>query len=217
MFSRESTAVAPGSGGAVVRVLIAEDVHLLRKALVGLLSLEDDLEVVAEVVSGAEIVPAVLAVRPDVAVLDIDLPERDGLEAAAELGTVAPDCRVLILTGLSKPGQLRTALRARVAGFLPKDVGPAELAQAIRTVAAGGRVLDPALTAAALEAAPSPLSPRETQVLRMSATGADPLEIAGRLFLTQGTVRNYLTSAQVKLGGRNRVDAIRIATESGWL
>jgi two-component system response regulator DesR len=185
--------------------------------LVELLSLEADLEVVGEVVSGVEIVPAVLAVRPDVAVLDINLPERNGLEAATELRTVAPDCRVLILTALNNPGQLRTALRARVAGFLPKDVSPAELADAIRTVAAGGRVLDPALTAAALEASPSPLSQRETQVLRLSATGAEPLEIAERLFLSQGTVRNYLTSAQVKLGGRNRVDAIRIATESGWI
>jgi two-component system response regulator DesR len=201
----------------VIQILIAEDVHLLRKALVELLSLEADFEVVGEVVSGVEIVPTVLAVRPDVAVLDIDLPERDGLEAAAELRTVAPDCRVLILTGLNRPGQLRRALRARVAGFLLKDVGPGEVAEAIRTVAAGGRVLDPALTAAALEASLTPLTQRETQVLRMSATGADPVEIGERLFLSRGTVRNYLTSAQVKLGARNRVDSIRIATESGWL
>ena len=201
----------------MIRILLAEDMYILRTALVELLGLEDDLEVVAEVASGAEIVPAALTHRPDVAVLDIDLPDLDGLEAAALLRDQLPDCRVLILTGLNKPGQLRRALQAQVAGFLPKDVRHAELAAAIRTIAAGGRVLDPALTAAALEAPQSPLSQRETEVLRMSATGAEPVEIAEHLFLTYGTVRNYLTSAVVKLNGRNRVDAIRIATESGWI
>ncbi|MER7500531.1 response regulator transcription factor [Nonomuraea pusilla] len=201
----------------MIRVLIAEDMHILREALVELLSLEDDLSVVAGVASGLEIVPAALEHRPDVAVIDIDLPDLDGIAAAAELRTALPECRVLILTALTKPGTLRRALGVQVAGFVPKDVAPAELAAAIRTVAAGGRAVDPALALVALEAPASPLSRRETEVLRMSATGAQPVEIAERMFLTYGTVRNYLTSAVAKLGAHNRVDAIRIATESGWI
>ncbi|NUW41033.1 response regulator transcription factor [Nonomuraea rhodomycinica] len=201
----------------MIRVLVAEDMHILREALVELLSLNDDIEVVAGVASGLEIVPAALECRPDVAVIDIDLPGRDGVAAAAELRRALPECAVLILTALTKPGVLRRALGAQVAGFVPKDIRPAELAAAIRTVAAGGRAVDPALALVALEAPESPLSQRETEVLRMSATGAQPAEIAEHLFLTYGTVRNYLTSAVTKLGARNRVDAIRIATESGWI
>ncbi|MEN3536554.1 response regulator transcription factor [Microbispora sp. ZYX-F-249] len=201
----------------MIRVLIAEDMHILREALIELLSLHDDIEVVAGVVSGLEIVPAALEHRPDVAVIDIDLPGLDGVAAAAELRRALPDCAVLILTALTKPGALRRALGVQVAGFVPKDIRPAELAAAIRTVAAGGRAVDPSLALVALEAPESPLSRRETEVLRMSATGAQPAEIAERLFLTYGTVRNYLTSAVAKLGARNRVDAIRIATDSGWI
>ncbi|MEU7859842.1 response regulator transcription factor [Nonomuraea sp. NPDC049141] len=205
----------PANG--VVRILLAEDMHILREALVELLSLETDLMVVAGVASGLEIVPAALEHRPDVAVIDIDLPGLDGISAAAELRELLPDCRVLILTALAKPGTLRRALGVQVAGFVPKDIRPAELAAAIRTVAAGGRVVDPALALGALEAPESPLSQRETEVLRLSASGAQPAEIAERLFLTYGTIRNYLASAVTKLGARNRVDAIRIATESGWI
>jgi two-component system response regulator DesR len=201
----------------VIRVLIAEDMHILREALIELLSLHDDIEVVAGVVSGLEIVPAALEHRPDVAVIDIDLPGLDGVAAAAELRRALPECAVLILTALTKPGVLRRALGVQVAGFVAKDIRPAELAAAIRTVAAGGRAVDPSLALVALETPESPLSQRETEVLRMSATGAQPAEIAERLFLTYGTVRNYLTSAVAKLGARNRVDAIRIATESGWI
>jgi two-component system response regulator DesR len=201
----------------VIRILIAEDMHILREALVELLSLEDDITVVAGVASGLEIVSAALEHRPDVAVIDIDLPGLDGVSAAAELRGRLPGCRVLILTALAKPGVLRRALGAQVAGFVQKDIRPAELAAAIRTVAAGGRVVDPALALVALEAPESPLSQRETEVLRLSASGAQPAEIAERLFLTYGTIRNYLTSAVAKLGARNRVDAIRIATESGWI
>ncbi|MEU7745230.1 response regulator transcription factor [Nonomuraea sp. NPDC049158] len=201
----------------MIRILIAEDMHILREALVELLSLEDDITVVAGVASGLEIVSAALEHRPDVAVIDIDLPGLDGISAAAELRGTLPGCRVLILTALAKPGVLRRALGARVAGFVQKDIRPAELAAAIRTVAAGGRVVDPALALVALEAPESPLSQRETEVLRLSAGGAQPAEIAERLFLTYGTIRNYLTSAVAKLGARNRVDAIRIATESGWI
>ncbi|WP_433444217.1 response regulator transcription factor [Nonomuraea sp. CA-141351] len=201
----------------MIRILIAEDMHILREALVELLSLEDDITVAAGVASGLEIVPAALEHRPDVAVIDIDLPGLDGISAAAELHDLLPECRVLILTALTKPGTLRRALGAQVAGFVPKDIRPAELAAAIRAVAAGGRVVDPALVLVALEAPDSPLTQRETEVLRLSASGAQPAEIAERLFLTYGTVRNYLTSAVTKLGARNRVDAIRIATEAGWI
>ncbi|WP_433174051.1 response regulator transcription factor [Actinoallomurus sp. CA-150999] len=201
----------------MIRVLIAEDMTILREALVELLSLECDLEVVAEVAAGGEIVPAALDHRPDVAVIDVGLPGLDGISAAAELRERLPECRVVILTAITKPGTLRSALGAHVDAFVAKDIRPADLAAAIRTVAAGGRVVDPVLAMAALQAPESPLTQRETEVLRMSATGAHPAEIAERLFLTYGTVRNYLSSAVVKLGARNRVDAIRIATESEWI
>ncbi|MBB5773393.1 two-component system response regulator DesR [Nonomuraea jabiensis] len=202
---------------SVLRVLLAEDMLLLREALVELLHLHDGIDVVAQVSSGLEIVAAAERHRPDVAVIDIDLPGMDGITAAAELNDRLPGCRVLILTALSRPGELRRALDARVAGFVPKDIRPGDLVAAIRTVAAGGEVVDPALAMTALRAPESPLTQRETEVLRLSATGAQPLEIAERLFLTYGTVRNYLTSAVTKLGARNRIDAIRIASEAGWL
>ncbi|WP_433249499.1 response regulator [Actinomadura nitritigenes] len=201
----------------MIQVLIAEDMQLLREALAELLSLEDDITVVVQVADGTQIVPAAEKYRPDVAVIDIDLPGLDGVTAAAALHERFPNCRVLILTALSRPGQLRRALEPDVAGFLPKDVRPAELVAAVRVLAAGGRVVDSALAMAALRAGPSPLTQRETEVLRMSATGAQPMEIAERLFLTYGTVRNYLGSAAAKLGARNRVDAIRVATEAGWI
>jgi two-component system response regulator DesR len=208
--------VDPVSDGRI-RILIAEDMQLLREALVGLLSYETDMTVVAEVADGARIVQAALEHAPDVAIIDIGMPGIDGVEASAELRVKLPGCRVLILTALTGPGQLRRALRAQVAGFLPKDVRAADLTAAVRSVAAGGRVIDSGLAAAALEAPVSPLTQRETEVLRQSATGAQPAEIAQRLFLTHGTTRNYLASAVAKLSARNRVDAIRIATESGWL
>ncbi|WP_232667355.1 response regulator transcription factor [Pseudonocardia sp. TRM90224] len=201
----------------MIRVLVAEDVRILLEALVGLLKLEPDIDVVAGVESGAAIVPAAVEHEPDVAVLDIGLPELDGLSAAALLHERLPTCRVLILTGVNKPGDLRRGLAANVAGFMLKDSRPADLAAAIRTVAAGGRVLDPQLAYGALDVANSPLTEREADVLRLTAAGASPREVSAELFLTYGTVRNYLASAVTKLGARNRVDAIRIATESGWL
>jgi len=208
---------ADSVAGDRIRILIAEDMQLLREALVGLLSQESDMTVVAEVADGARIVAAVLECSPDVAIIDIGMPGVDGVEASAQLQEKLPSCRVLILTGLTGPGQLRRALRAQVAGFLPKDVRASDLNSAIRSIAAGGRVIDSGLAAAALGAPQSPLTQRETEVLRLSATGAQPAEIAARLFITYGTTRNYLTSAVAKLSARNRVDAIRIATESGWL
>jgi two-component system response regulator DesR len=207
----------PGKGGNVIRVLVAEDMRILRDTLVALLCLEDDIDVVAEVCDGEAIVPAAVASQPDVAVVDIDLPGTDGLTAAAKLREQCPGCRVLILTVLGKPGNLRRALAAQVAGFLPKDTPSAELIDAVRRVAAGERVIDPQLALKALEVPDNPLSPREAEVLRRFAAGAGPAEIAATLFLSYGTVRNYLLSAVTKLGARNRVDAVRIAAEAGWL
>jgi two-component system response regulator DesR len=200
-----------------IRILIAEDMHLLREALVGLLCAEPDMAVVAQVTDGTRIVPSALEHAPDVAIIDIGLPGLDGVEASIALRAALPACKVVILTGLAAPGQLRRALQARVAGFLPKDVRAADLTAAIRTVAAGGRVVDSDLAVAALQTPLSPLTQRETEVLRLSATGAQPAEIAERLFITYGTARNYLTSAVGKLSARNRIDAIRIATEAGWI
>lgn len=201
----------------MIRVLLAEDMQILRDTLVALLKLEEDIEVVAEVRDGDAIVPAALAHQPDVAVVDIDLPGTDGLTAAAELHDQVPQCKVLILTVLARPGNLRRALAAQVGGFLPKDTPAAELVDALRRVAAGERVVDQGLALKALEVPENPLSPREAEVLRRFAAGADPAEIAAALFLSYGTVRNYLASAVTKLGARNRVDAVRIAAEAGWL
>jgi two-component system response regulator DesR len=201
----------------MVRVLIAEDMRILRDTLVALLELEDDLEVVAELAAGDQIVPAALQHHPDVAVIDIDLPGTDGLTAAAELHERLPQCRTLILTGLGRPGTLRRALAAQVSGFLIKDAPAQELVDAVRRVAADERVIDPKLALAALEAAGNPLSPREAEVLKRFAAGASAAEIAAAMYLSYGTVRNYLASAVTKLGARNRVDAARIANEAGWL
>ncbi|MEU8894885.1 response regulator transcription factor [Nocardia sp. NPDC048505] len=201
----------------MIRVLVAEDVRILREALIGLLTLEPDIDVVVSLDAGGGIVDAALEHRPDIAVLDIELPEVNGLDAARELRERLPGCRVLILTGLGRPGNLRRGIAAGVAGFLLKDSRPQDLTDAIRTIARGGRVLDPQLAYAALEVAGSPLTDRETDVLRLTATGAPPREVAARLHLSYGTVRNYLASAVSKLGARNRVDAVRLASEAGWL
>jgi two-component system response regulator DesR len=201
----------------MIRVLVAEDMRILRDMLVSMLNLEDDIKVVAQVADGAGVVPAALAERPDVAVLDIDMPEVDGLTAAAELHKQLPACRVVILTVLGRPGQLRQALGAHVSGFLVKDTPSEQLAGVLRRVAAGERVIDPKLALATLEMKESPLSEREADVLRRFAAGAEPAEIAAELFLSYGTVRNYLASAVMKTGGRNRVDAARIARDAGWL
>ncbi|MFC6879528.1 MULTISPECIES: response regulator transcription factor [Actinomadura] len=201
----------------MIRVLIAEDMHMVRGALVALLKLERDIDVVAEVHSGDAIVPAALAERPDVAVIDIVLPGVDGLTAAAELRDRLPSCRVLVLTGVGRPGNLRRALAAKVSGFIVKDAPPEQLAEAIRKVAAGLRVIDPQLAVAALESEYGPLSDRELEVLRLAAEGIESDEIAARLNLSPGTVRNYLTAIVAKLGARNRLHAVRIAEHAGWL
>jgi two-component system response regulator DesR len=201
----------------VIRVLLAEDMHMIRAALGALLRLEPDIEVAAEVTRGDEIVPAALRVRPDVAILDIDLPVIDGITASAELRERLPSCRVLVLTALGQPGQVRRALAAGIEAFLVKDAPGDRLADAVRRTAAGLRVLDTELVASAMEYGESPLTQRETTVLGEAARGSSAEEIAARLHLSAGTVRNYLTSAITKTGARNKIDAIRIAEDAGWL
>lgn len=201
----------------MIRVLLAEDEHMVRGALAALLDFEDDIDVVAQVASGEEIVPAACRSRPDVAVIDIDLPGLDGISAASEMHVKIPECRTLMLTSLARPGTLHRALAAGVGGYLLKDAPPDQLASAIRRVAAGARVVDHQLALAALDRSSCPLTEREVEVLRWAAGGSDAAEIAAGLFLSVGTVRNYLTTVISKLNARNRVDAIRIATQSGWL
>lgn len=200
-----------------VRVLLAEDQRMMRGALALLLGMEPDIEVVAQVAAGDVIVDAALTHRPDVALLDIELPGMSGLDAAAELRDQAPDCRVLILTTFGRPGYLRRAMDAGAAGFLVKDGPVEELASAIRRVLTGETVVDPALAAAALSAGPSPLSARECEVLRASADGATVADIASRLHLSESTVRNHLSAAIGKTGTRNRMEALREARHQGWL
>ncbi|MFH0241892.1 DNA-binding response regulator [Streptomyces sp. HK10] len=201
----------------MVRVLLAEDMLILRRALVSLLELEPDIEVVAETDNGDQVLPLAREYRPDVAVLDIDMPGIDGIRAAALLHRELPACRTVILTTLGQPGNLRRAMEAKVSGFLLKDTDPARLSAAVREVAAGGRVVDPELALTALQTGDSPLSERETEVLRLASQGEDVPEIARALFLSAGTVRNYLTTAVTKLSARNRMDAVRIARDAGWL
>ncbi|SFT36040.1 two-component system, NarL family, response regulator DesR [Actinopolyspora lacussalsi subsp. righensis] len=201
----------------MIEVLLAEDVHMVRGALVTLLNLEPDIRVTAEIAAGDEILPAACKRQPNVAILDIDLPGKDGLTAATEIHETLPECRTLILTSLGHPGTARRALAARVHGFIPKDLPSNKLAKAVRDVAGGRRVVDGDLALAAWEAADYPLTNREHEILRLVAKGHNADGIAAQLFLSTGTVRNYLTSVVHKLNARNRVDAIRIATESGWL
>ncbi|WP_031517722.1 response regulator transcription factor [Streptomyces sp. NRRL F-5123] len=204
-------------GARSVRVLLAEDQGMMRGALALLLDLEDDLEVVAQVGAGDRVVAEALAVRPDVALLDIEMPGMSGLDAAAELREKLPECRVLILTTFGRPGYLRRAMEAGAAGFLVKDGPVEELAGAIRRVLRGERVIDPALAAAALSAGASPLTARERDVLNAAADGATVADIAGKLFLSESTVRNYLSAAIGKTGSRNRMEAVRAARQNGWL
>ncbi|MFC9653852.1 MULTISPECIES: DNA-binding response regulator [unclassified Streptomyces] len=200
-----------------IRILLAEDMNMVRGALVALLNLESDLKVVCELERGDHILPAALEHRPDIAIIDIDLPGIDGLTAAARLRESLPECRTLILTSLGRPGTLRRALSAHVSGYLLKDAPPQELATAVRRVVAGHRVIDAQLALSAWDGAESPLTERETEVLRMAAEGSEANEIARELHLSPGTVRNYLTTIVAKLNARNRVDAIRIAQEADWL
>ena len=200
-----------------VRVLLAEDQAMVRGALSALLSLEDDIEIVAEASRGDEVLPAALDTLPDVALLDIEMPGGDGLEAAAVLHERLPSCLVVILTTFGRSGYLRRAMESGAVGFLLKDAPASELAEAIRRAVKGERVVDPALAAAALSEGDNPLTVREREVLATSEGGAMIEDIAARLYLSEGTVRNYLSTAIKKLGARNRVEAARLAEKKGWL
>ncbi|MFJ3713988.1 MULTISPECIES: response regulator transcription factor [unclassified Streptomyces] len=210
--------VQPGAGSAgPVRVLLADDEHLIRGALAALLGLEDDLVVVAEAASGPEALAMARAHRPDVAVLDLQMPGADGVSVATALRGELPECRCMIVTSHGRPGHLKRALSAGVRAFVPKTVSAQKLAEIIRTVRAGGRYVDQELAADAISAGDSPLTVREAEVLELAADGAPVAEIAERASLSPGTVRNYLSSAATKLGAENRHTAVRLARQRGWV
>ncbi|GAW52337.1 MULTISPECIES: response regulator transcription factor [unclassified Nocardioides] len=200
-----------------IRLLLADDQALVRGALSALLGLEPDLEVVAEVGSGDEVLAAVLAHHPDVALLDVEMPGMDGISATAEVRRAAPDTRVLIVTTFGRPGYLRRALQAGASGFVVKDTPAAQLADAVRRVHAGLRVVDPMLATDSLVAGESPLTARETEVLQAARDGSSVAAIARKLFLSDGTVRNHLSSAIGKTGATNRAEAVITAEGNGWL
>ena len=201
----------------MIRVLLAEDQAMVRGALAALLTLEGDIEIVAEVGRGDEVVVVARATHPDVALLDIEMPGADGITVAAALHRELPSCRVIILTTFGRPGYLRQAMQSGVVGFLLKDAPSAQLATAIRRIVAGERVVDPKLAIAALSEGNNPLTEREREVLAAATRGASIAEIASSLFLSEGTVRNYLSAAIQKLGAHNRIEAAHIAAQKGWL
>ncbi|MEU8302073.1 response regulator transcription factor [Actinomadura sp. NPDC048955] len=201
----------------MIRVLLADDEHLIRGAVAALLGLEPDLEVVAEVGRGDEVAAAVAAHGPDVAVLDIEMPGADGLAVAEELNASGARCAVCILTSFGRPGYLRRAMSAGVRGFVAKDAPTDELASAIRKIHGGGRYLDAELAASAMAAGDNPLSERERDVLRLAGSGAETARIAADLHLSEGTVRNYLSTAMAKMGEPTRVRAARAAIDMGWI
>jgi two-component system, NarL family, response regulator DesR len=201
----------------MIRVLLAEDQALVRGALAALLGLESDIEIVAEVGRGDGVVTAALGTHPDVALLDIEMPGGDGLAAAAALRAAVPSCRVVILTTFGRSGYLRRAMESGAVGFLLKEAPAAELAVAVRRVCAGERVVDPDLALAALSEGDNPLTGRERDVLAASLSGTSVGDIAIRLSLSEGTVRNHLSIAIQKLGAHNRMEAARLAEQKGWL
>jgi two-component system, NarL family, response regulator DesR len=201
----------------MTRILIAEDQEMVRGALISLLELEDDLEVVAQVGRGDEVLEAARASAPDVALLDIEMPGMTGLEALEQLAAGMPAVKILILTTFGRPGYLRRAMEGGAAGFVLKDAPATELASAIRRALAGERIVDPGLAAAALSQGQSPLTPREHEVLAASRNYTTVAELANALFLSHGTVRNHLSSVMQKLDARNRGEAVRTAEERGWL
>jgi two-component system, NarL family, response regulator DesR len=201
----------------MIRVLIAEDQAMVRGALASLLGLEEDIEVVAEVERGDRVTRAARSTRPDVALIDIELPGLDGISVASELRRELPDVRVVIVTTFGRPGYLRRALDQGVSGFILKDAPASELAGAVRQVVAGRHVIDASLAAAAIAAGESPLTTRERDVLRAAQSHETTADIAAALYLSEGTVRNYLSAAIQKLGVRNRSEAIDLAVDQGWL
>lgn len=202
---------------APLRVILVDDENLIRSALATMLSLEEDLDVRGEAATVADGVRLAGAEQPDVAVLDLQLPDGDGLELAARIGEVSPGTRCLILTSHARPGYLKRALAQGVLGFLPKTTSADQLARAVRAVAAGRRVIDPELAAETISSGDSPLTPREADVLEFAADGAAVEQIARRAHLAEGTVRNYLSSAQAKLQAANRHEAVALARRQGWI
>ncbi|WP_328997452.1 response regulator transcription factor [Kribbella sp. NBC_00709] len=200
-----------------IRLLIADDQALVRGALAALLDLEPDLEVVAEVGRGDEVIDAAKNSQPDVALLDVEMPGLDGIEAAAALRSAVPGVRVLMVTTFGRPGYLRRAMEAGAAGFVVKDTPATQLADAVRRVHQGLRVVDPSLAAETLVAGTSPLTGREADVLRAAREGGTVADIARELHLSEGTVRNHLSAAIGKTGARTRAEAARIAVDNGWL
>lgn len=201
----------------MITLLLADDQALVRGAMAALLGLEEDLEVVAEVGAGDEVLEAALRTRPDVAVLDVEMPGLDGISVAADLTRRLPDTKVLIVTTFGRPGYLRRALEAGASGFVVKDTPSGELADAVRTVARGGRVVDPSLATEVVVGGPNPLSDREREVLTEALDGRSAVAIASRVHLSPGTVRNHLSSAIGKTGSSNKVEAARRAQDLGWL
>jgi len=201
----------------MLRLLLADDQALVRGAVAALLDLEPDLTVVAEVGRGDEVVEAARRVRPDVALLDVEMPGMDGIAATAALRAALPSCRVLVVTTFGRPGYLRRAMAAGASGFVVKDTPARQLADAVRRVAAGLRVVDPTLAAETLASGESPLTPRESEVLRAAREGGTVADVAAALGLSEGTVRNHLSSAIGKTGARTRAEAVRLADEQGWL
>ena len=201
----------------MIRLLLADDQALVRGALAALLDLETDLEVVAEVGRGDEVVPAAVRHRADVALVDIEMPGLDGIAATTALRTALPSCRALIVTTFGRPGYLRRAMEAGASGFVVKDTPARQLADAVRRVYGGLRVLDPALAEESLVSGASPLSGRETEVLRAARDGGTVAELAAVLHLSEGTIRNHLSAAIGKTGARNRAEAVRVAEQQGWL
>jgi two-component system, NarL family, response regulator DesR len=200
-----------------IRVLICDDEILIRDAVASLLGLEEDLEVVARAASGPEAVTLARHTRPDVALLDLQMPGLDGIEVTGRLATEVPGCACVIVTSHGRPGYLKAALAAGARAFLPKTTSAAQLAKVVRTVAGGGRYVDPELAAEAMAAGDSPLTAREADVLALAADGRPVDEIADRAALSTGTVRNYLSNAVTKLGVTNRHEAVRVARERGWI
>ncbi|MFJ4498995.1 response regulator transcription factor [Streptomyces sp. NPDC088864] len=202
---------------SMIRLLLAEDQSMVREALAALLGLEPDIEVVAQVARGDEVVAAAREHAVDVALLDIEMPGMTGIDATARLRETLPDVKVVVVTTFGRPGYLRRAMESGADAFLVKDAPAAQLAEAVRKVLAGERVIDPGLAAAALADGANPLTDREREVLRTAADGSTNAEIAAALHLSQGTVRNYLSMAIQKMAARNRAEAVRMAREKGWL
>ena len=201
----------------MIRVLLADDQALVRGALSALLGLEPDLEVVAEVGAGDLVLDAALRTRPDVALLDVQMPGKDGLAVAAQLREHLPTCRVVVCTTFGRPGYLARAMAAGAVGFVVKDAPPEQLVDAVRRVHSGLRVVDPALAAESLSSGPSPLTERESEVLAAASAGGTVADVARQLHLSHGTVRNHLSAAIGKTGARTRAEAARVAEERGWL